>query len=152
MPKRSSREADLLAIYYKYGGQMSLRRLTELCWTEGVWTEEDRQNRAFRSCMRECETALQRKDAAGMPLAGPSRQKDADGGRIWVQLSLWEYDTAEYNLAMRLRQVEQDYATIRAIHGYMLLRWEKAPLIPTWDYPEDEPMWWHDGYEEEDED
>jgi hypothetical protein len=151
MPKRSSREQEILAIWDKYGGMMSLRRLTQLCWEEGVWSQEERHNRAFRSCMRECEAVLQRKDAAGLPIAGPSQRRDGKG-RVWVQLTLWDYDTAIYNLAMRLRQSEQDYATIRAIQEYIKLRWGEAPPIPTWEFPEEEPLWWHDGFDDEPED
>jgi hypothetical protein len=150
MPRRS-KEHEILTVWYKYGGRMSLRRLTQLCWEEGVWTEEERHNFAFHAAMRQCHTALQKKDMAGLPLAGPSRQKEGKG-RVWVQLSLWDYDTAEYNLAMRLCQTEQDYATIKAIRDYMEMRWGEAPLIPSWEFPEDEAEWWHDQWSDEDED
>lgn len=151
MSKPRGHKHDILRVFYKHGGSLSVRRLTRLCWEEGVWTELERDEMAFGTCMRQCESVLRTKDEAGLPLAGPSPEKDG-AGCVWVQLSLWDYETARYNLGMRLRQAEQDYATIKAMRDYMELRWGQAPEIPTWEYPEDHPIWWHDGFEEPNED
>jgi hypothetical protein len=143
MPKPSTRRDEILAIYDKYGGMLSLRRLTQYCWEEGVWNAEDQRHMAFAAAKRECHAALQTKNSLGLPVAGQSPRKDGTA-RIWVQLQLWDEDTARFNLAMRLRQVEKDYDTIEAIWRYYEQRWGNAPPIPRWEYPEEAPMWWYD--------
>lgn len=143
MPKSSTRHADILAVYDKHGGIMSLRRLTQLCAAEGVWTEEEQHNLAFAAMRRQVQQALQVKNSLGLPMAGPSQQTDA-GAPIWVQLGLWDEDISLYNMALRLRGIEKDYDTLECLWRNHQARWGNAPPIPHWTYPDEAPLWWHD--------
>lgn len=143
MPSRS-RHDDIWGIYQKYGGDVSLDRLTHYCWDEGVWTEEERHNMAFKAAKRECHQVLSRKGPTGLPVAGPTPKHD-NGSKRWRQISLWDYADAEYNLGMRLKQVTKDYQVIEALYNYMQERYGAAPPIPrlVMDDPE-APLWWED--------
>jgi hypothetical protein len=80
------------------------------------------------------------------PSRSTSRGRSAIGWAVapqrWLwpsrgQLSLWDYEIATYNLAIR---------------DYIELRWHCAPEIPTLEYQGDPPMWLNDGFEDIDED
>ena len=141
MPRRS-RHDDIWTVFQKYGGEMSLDRLTHYCRDEGVWTEQEWQHMAFVGAKRECHAVLSRKGMTGLPVAGPTANRD-NGNKRWRQIELWDYTDAEYNLGMRLKQSSRDYQVIVAIHHYMQERYGTAPPIPHWvmDDP-DSPTWW----------
>jgi hypothetical protein len=141
MPKRLTRKDAILEVYRRHGGSMSVRHLAQLCWDEGVWDESARRHMAFAAAKREVQTALQAKDGQGLPLAGPSMRLEGRA-RVWVQLELWDRETAVYNLGMRLRGIDKDYATAIAIHEYIDKRWGNAPPIPEWSFPDEAPCWW----------
>ena len=142
--RRPSRHDDILAIYYKYGGAISVPRLARYCWDEGVWGPEEQRSMAEAAARRECQNAISRKGPTGLPLAGPTTTKDGSS-RVWRQLDLWDYNDAVYNLGMRIKQtVVRDWATIEAIQSYMQSRWGQAPPIPRWELDDGAPMWWED--------
>jgi hypothetical protein len=143
MPTHSSRHDDILAVYDKYGGMLSLRRLTHLCAEEGVWTADEQRQMAFQAMRRECQTALQTKNSLGLPVAGPSPRKDGNAP-IWVQLTLWDEETSLFNMALRIRGMAKDYDTLECLWRHHVARWGHAPPIPRWSFPDDEPMWWYD--------
>ena len=143
MPSRSTHHDEILAIYDKYGGVMSLRRLTRLCWDEGVWSPEEQINMGLKAAQRECQSALQVKNSQGLPVAGPSADKDGNSP-IWVQLNLWDEDISLFNMALRIRGIAKDYDTLECLWRYHEQRWGNAPPIPHWSYPEEAPMWWYD--------
>ena len=124
---------------------MSLRRLTQLCIEDGVWTPEEQHNLAFQAMRRECQAALQVKDSRGLPLAGPSAQADEAHAPIWFQLGLWDETVSIYNMALRLRGIEKDYDTLECLWRYHEERWGNAPPIPRMEYPEAAEIWWHEG-------
>jgi len=139
-----TRHDEIWAIYRKYSGDISLDRLTHYCWDEGVWTDEEQHNMAFAAAKRQCQQVLHRKDATGLPVAGPTQKRD-NGSRRWRQISLWDYDDATYNLGMRLQQaVDRDWQTVIALHNYIQERYGQAPPIPTWELPPDATPWWRD--------
>ena len=141
-----------MAIYAKYGGSLSIRRLARYCWDEGVWTPDEQRWMAFATAKRECQQALSRKGATGLPLAGPTPSRD-NGSRVWRQLDLWDYEDATFNLGMRIKQVVvKDWSTIVALVNYMQARYGQAPPIPHWEMPHGAPMWWLDTDDEDDTD
>src|SRR5262245_49436618 len=72
MPTPSVRKEQILATYARHGGQMTVRRLAQYCWEEGVWGIDDQRRMAFAAAKRECHAALQTKTSAGLPVAGPT--------------------------------------------------------------------------------
>lgn len=149
---RHSRTNDIWAIYTKHGGSISLDRLTHYCWDEGLWTDEEQHNMAFAAARRECHQALRSKDAAGLPMAGPTQKLDDDGsGAQWRQITLWDYEDATYNLGMRIQQViDRDWPVIVALYLYIQERYGQAPPIPRWEMDGDAPLWWRDLDDEDD--
>lgn len=143
--RRPSRHEEILAIYSKYGGSISVARLARYCWDEGVWDADERRAMAFTAAKRACQTAISQKDpVTRLPLAGPTPEKD-NGSRVWRQLPLWDFEDARYNLGMRINQaVVKDWSTVEAIHDYMLNRWGQAPPIPRWELEDGAPIWWVD--------
>lgn len=152
MARRYSRTAEILDIYERHGGSMALARLTRLCLEEGVWSDHERDQMAFAAAKRQCHHALRSKDASGLPVAGLAA-RSAGRTNIWKQLPLWDFEDAVFNLGMRIKQQSNDYASLVVLRGYIEKRWGQAPMIPTWQYPEDQPIWWLDipTIEEEDE-
>ena len=143
MPKHSRAE-DIWAVYGKHGGSMSLDRLTHYCWAEGVWSEEEQHNMAFAAARRECHQALRQKGPTGLPLAGPTQKLDEDK-RSWVQLDMWDYDDATYNLGMRITQaIDRDWTAVLALYNYIQERYGQAPPIPRWVMDDDTSPWWRD--------
>jgi hypothetical protein len=139
-----SRRDDIWGVYQKYGGDLSLRRLTIYCLEEGIWSEEEQHNLIFSAAQRECQRVLNRKDHAGLPLAGPTPRFE-HGDRRWRQIGLWDYADAEYNLGMRLKQVLVDYKAVVTLHNYIQDRYGTAPEIPHWEMNDpDAPLWWED--------
>lgn len=126
MPKPSTRHNEILAIYDKYGGLMSLRRLTQYCLEAGVWSEEEQHNFAFATMQRECQRALQHKNSLGLPVAGPTPQKSGNA-YIWAQLNLWDEEISLFNMALRIKQGEKDYDTLECLWRYHEQRWGNAP-------------------------
>lgn len=143
MPKPSTRRDEILAVFDKYGGMLSLRRLAQLCWEAGLWDPDEQRHMAFAAAKRECHEALKTKNSLGLPVAGPSTKKDG-AAAIWMQLQLWDYETAVHNLAIRVRQLEKDTDGLECLWRYVHERWGTAPPIPTWTYPEEAPMWWYE--------
>jgi hypothetical protein len=132
--------SDILAIFDKHGGYLSLRRLTQLCLEEGVWTLEEQHNMAFAAMQRQCHRALQTKNSLGLPIAGPTPQRIGNA-HVWAQLNLWDEETSRFNIALRIRQMEKDYDTLECLWRYHEQRWGNAPPIPRYSYPDDQPMW-----------
>jgi hypothetical protein len=87
MPRLTTRRNEILAIFQKYDGQLSIPQLARYCWEEGVWSPEEQLRMGFRDAKRQCQDVLQTKDRQGLPLAGPSPQKEGNA-RVWVQLSV----------------------------------------------------------------
>jgi hypothetical protein len=143
MPHRS-RHDDIWAVYQKYGGDLSLHRLTQYCFEEGVWTDEEQGNMVFAAAQRECHRVLSMKTATGLPVAGSTQKRD-NGNRRWRQLQLWDYDDALYNLKLRVKQtIKRDWKTVEILHAYIEERYGQAPTLPQWVMPPGEDLWWED--------
>src|SRR5262245_13799808 len=72
MPKPSIRREEILAVFAKYDGQLSIPRLARYCWEEGVWSPEEQLRMGFRDAKRQCQEVLSTKNSLGLPVAGPS--------------------------------------------------------------------------------
>jgi hypothetical protein len=96
----------------------------------------------FRDAKRQCQDVLQTKDRQGLPLAGPSPQKDGNA-RVWVQLSLWDEGISLYNMALRIDGIAKDHDTLLCLWRYHIERFGTAPPIPSLTFPDHEEMWWY---------
>jgi hypothetical protein len=143
MAQRYSRTAEILEIYERHGGLMGIARLARLCLEEGVWSDHERDQMAFSDAKRQCHGALKSKDATGLPVAGLAA-RSAGRTNVWKQLPLWDFEDAVFNLGIRIKQQASDYGSIRTLWSYIDKRWGQAPVIPTLEYPEDQPIWWLD--------
>lgn len=145
-----SRTTDIWSVYRKYGGDISLHRLTQYCLIEGVWTPEEQHSLVFTAAQNACHQALQVKSPEGLPMAGSTRKQDDDGNARWRQLLLWDYDDALHNLQLRVRQtMEHDWKIVKALHHWMLERFGHAPAIPQWVMPDGEQAWWQEIQEDD---
>ena len=121
----------ILEVYEANGSEMSTLRLAQACIREGVFDEVDLNNASVRWAQDSVRKALKAKLLLnGVPYAGPTPKLDDDGGRVWKQYSLWDYEDAEYILTDRVKGLMCDYRPIVAMHADMLRRWGKAPEIP----------------------
>jgi hypothetical protein len=142
MPKVSTRTERILAVYDTHGGQMTVSRLAALCWEVGVWDADEQRHMAFANAKRQCQTALESKDAAGLPVAGPTPVRDGQA-LVWKQIDMWTYDDAVFNLGLKIKQVDKDVAGIAHLHAWIDKRYGQAPPVPIWTYPEESPIWWY---------
>jgi hypothetical protein len=143
MSKLCSRTSEILAVLDKHGGMLSLTRLAQYCWQEGVWSPQEKDQMAFAAAKRQCHNALKTKNSLGLPVAGPSPRLD-QGAPVWVQLQFWDEETCRYNIAIRLRQVQQDFSMIEALQRYYAQRWGTPPVIPRLVLPDEAEIWWVD--------
>jgi hypothetical protein len=141
MSKPSSRVSEILAVLDKHGGMLSLQRLTQYCWQDGIWSEDEKRQMAFAAAKRQCHNALKTKNSLGLPVAGPSLRRD-DGAPVWVQLQFWDEETCKYNIALRLRQVQKDMRMIEALQRYYAERWGTPPPVPRLVLPDEADIWW----------
>lgn len=71
----------------------------------------------------EARKVLQRLDAGGLPLAGPSPEKASDGNdQVWKLRTLWRIEDYEFNISERLARIHEDY---RVISGLNFECWER---------------------------
>lgn len=126
----------ILSIYEANGCAMTSLRLAQACIKENLFAPEELNNASVRWAQTVVRQALHSRLVNGMPYAAPTQQRDSNGGRIWKQYKLWEYDDAEQILGERCLALVDDYQPIQAIQQYMLDRWGKAPEIPLLQMPD----------------
>lgn len=138
-----SRHADIWAIYQKYGGALSLTRLTHYCLAEGIWTEEQRQQIVFKACRLECRQVLKKHDSTGLPIAGlTEKYHSGDEEPLWVQRELWDLDDAQFNLGLRIKSLGHDWEAMERLHAYIEDRYHTSLPIPTCVMPPEDQQWW----------
>lgn len=151
MSTQDSKAQAIRTLYRSAGGMMSLGRLARLAIQSGIWSDEEQHNMLFSAVKIRCKNAIKALDLNGLPIAGESKAQTQDGEKLWLQLDLWNYDDAVHNLAIRIRGTWKDQAATEKLAEWTKTRFGTVPPIPRLDYPDDEPLWWNDGFDDEDE-
>ena len=128
--QRDSRKSQIIGVFVNSGGAMSTRQLARACIDDGVYSQIELDNYAIRAVQNEVREALKTTDLqTGLPLAGPSVERDDEGQSLWKQLALWNEDDSLFNISERDKQARADLIMLHRLADNHKIRWGYRPEI-----------------------
>jgi hypothetical protein len=123
-----ARDARIRDLFVELGSAMATAPFTHECIRAGIWTADELEAMAFRSCQNEVRRSLTKKDPVGLPFAGQTVEEDGSG-QVWKQRAFWEYPDYAYNISMHIQQRDESHSIAILMVDECADRFGTAPEI-----------------------
>lgn len=120
----------ILEVFRSAGEPLSTRTLALRCMDEGVFPDDWRANALVRAAQDECRSVLKDCDIHGLPFAGKTNRSDDDGGPLWIQREMWDFETYALNIHEHLDQRDKNHQKALLLQADCRRKFGRAPAIP----------------------